>query len=84
MDIKVDTIVKWYDEDKELEGCEDGQCYGFVTKLTDKEGNDNPPSWVEPDIYVQWFRFCAKHAQIDPDGTGPYASGYLRKIGQLD
>jgi len=90
MDIKVDTIVKWdapcedHEYDDGCEKCEDGQCVGIVTKVTDVEGNLNPPNWSEKDITVEWWRICPKHDEIDPDGTGPYRVRDLCKIGQLD
>lgn len=86
MGIQVGTIFKWVDPgesrfpDDEGESCEDGQCVGIVTNviLPHKTATSDKPT-----VMVKFWEKCDLHAEIDPDGTGPFPIGFIWQIGQL-
>lgn len=86
MGIQVGTIFKWMDSgesrfpDDEGESCEDGQCVGIVTVVTDPD-ESNPLD--KPTVMVKFWEKCDFHAEIDPEGAGPYPLGFIWQIGLL-
>lgn len=80
MAIQVGTIFKWFSRDIEDERCEDGICVGIVQKVVDP---DETSVSGRPTVMAKFWEKCDKHAQIDPDGTGPYDLEFIWQIGQL-
>lgn len=80
MALRVGTIVEWFSLDDSAELCEDGHCVGKITQIVEPDKTHNED---KVEFYVKWWEKCALHAEIDPNGSGPYNIHYMWEIGQL-